>query len=115
MLDQTTELPLLIGGLASIIHVLSGPDHLAAVAPFAVNEENSSWRIGLFWGVGHTLGLGLIGILFYFFGSLIPVEFISSQSERIVGVVLIIIGVWVFFKLIKNHSSNKKTLPYSYP
>jgi len=102
MIEYITDFPLLVGVLAAIIHVLSGPDHLAAVGPIALKEKNNSWHIGLFWGIGHTLGLLLIGVLFYYFRNLIPVDFISRQSEKIVGLILILIGIWVFFRLVKK-------------
>jgi len=108
MFDTIENFPLLVGFLASAIHVFSGPDHLAAVAPIAVNRENVSWQVGLCWGLGHTIGLLLIGMLFFFFGELIPIEFISSQSEKLVGIILIIIGAYVFFKLIRKKNANKE-------
>jgi len=105
MIEYFTEFPLLIGLLAAMIHVVAGPDHLAAVAPIALREDKS-WLIGLFWGIGHTIGMILIGILFFYFRDFIPVDFISEQSEKIVGIILIIIGVWVFFKLVKKKTSS---------
>ncbi len=108
MTEYLTEFPLLIGILAAIIHVLSGPDHLAAVGPIAISEKSNSWLIGLFWGVGHIIGMVLIGILFFYFRDLIPVDFISAQSEKIVGLILIIIGIWVFFKLTKQKNKTEE-------
>ncbi|MCF6241867.1 MAG: hypothetical protein L3J74_11050, partial [Bacteroidales bacterium] len=100
MIDYINDFPLFIGILAAIIHVLSGPDHLAAVGPIAINEKNKSWLIGFAWGIGHIAGMGIIGILFYYFRDFIPVEFISNQSEKVVGLILIVIGLWVFYKLV---------------
>ena len=40
-----TILPLFTGIVGSVSHVLSGPDHLAAVTPFAINERKKSWQI----------------------------------------------------------------------
>lgn len=62
----------------------------------------------MFWGIGHTVGMLLIGILFFYFRNLIPVDFISGQSEKIVGIILIIIGGWVFFRLAKKKRSSNK-------
>ena len=110
---------LLIGILASMLHVVSGPDHLAAVTPIAIESKNKAWSIGLFWGIGHTVGVLIIGILFIMFREIIPVEAISKYSEQIIGIVLILIGIWAFISLAKNHnhlsevkksSSNKKVL-----
>jgi len=83
--------PLITGTLAAMLHVLSGPDHLAAVAPLAVENRNKTWRIGLFWGLGHIAGMLLIGILMTLFRDFIPVERISEHSEQLVGFILIMI------------------------
>lgn len=98
-------LNLLTGIIAAIAHVLSGPDHLAAVTPLAIESKKRSWAVGLAWGIGHTLGILLIGVLFLFFRELIPVEKISEHSEQLVGIMLILIGVWAIVKVgIKNRS-----------
>jgi ABC-type nickel/cobalt efflux system permease component RcnA len=99
MHNYINDFPLLIGILAAIIHVLSGPDHLAAVGPLVIQKNNRSWIIGFAWAMGHIAGMTLIGTLFYYFRNFIPIEFISGQSEKIVGLILIVIGLWVFYKL----------------
>ena len=56
-----------IAGLAAgLLHVFSGPDHLAAVAPLVADTERGRWRTGLQWGVGHTVGVLLIALLLLF-------------------------------------------------
>ncbi len=93
--------------IASILHVISGPDHLAAVIPFAIESKKKAWKIGLFWGIGHLLGMMLIGILFLLFRELIPVEKISEYSEQLVGIVLVFIGLWSFYKIFKEDRKHK--------
>lgn len=95
------------GLIASMLHVITGPDHLAAVMPFAIESKKKAWKIGLFWGVGHLVGMLSIGILFMFFKELIPVDKISNYSEQLVGIVLVIIGVWAFYKIFKEDSTHK--------
>lgn len=93
---------IIAGIVASSIHVFSGPDHLAAVTPIVIETEKKAWKIGLSWGFGHIFGMLLIGILFLFFNNMIPLEKISSSSEKIVGIVLIAIGLWSFYLLKKD-------------
>ena len=102
-----SNVPLLFGLIAAILHVLAGPDHLAAVGPIAIKSQVRSWLIGLSWGIGHIIGMLLIGILFYFFRELIPVEKISNHSEQIVGFLLIIIGIWAFWRFRSEKLSHK--------
>ncbi|WP_299533554.1 sulfite exporter TauE/SafE family protein [Ulvibacterium sp.] len=87
------------GILASVLHVVSGPDHLAAITPLAIETRKKVWRIGLFWGFGHLTGMLVIGLLFLAFKEVIPVELISKYSEQLVGIVLIGVGIWAIFRL----------------
>lgn len=84
----------LAGFAAGFLHVVSGPDHLAAVAPLAVRAHGDAWRTGLRWGVGHSAGVALVGLLALGLREALPVEAISAWSERLVGVLLIGIGLW---------------------
>ena len=82
----------LAGTLAGVIHVLSGPDHLAAVGVLA--NDGRSWRPGALWGLGHSTGVIAVGLLALLLRGWLPIAPLSSWSERIAGVVLIGIGVW---------------------
>ncbi len=84
----------LAGLAAGLLHVFSGPDHLAAVAPLASDRERGQWVTGLQWGIGHTLGVLLIATLLLLIKEQLPLDAISVYSERIVGVSLIAIGGW---------------------
>ena len=86
------------GFAAGLLHVLSGPDHLAAVAPFAAGQPGGQWRAGLRWGLGHTAGVMLIGLLLLAFRGVLPIDALSAYSERVVGVVLLGVGVWAFMR-----------------
>lgn len=97
---------LLAGIAASVLHVVSGPDHLAAVTPLAIETRRKVWKIGLFWGFGHLTGMLMIGVLFLLFREYFPLEKISEHSEQLVGVVLIAVGLWALFSIFykgKNH------------
>jgi hypothetical protein len=86
-----------LAGLATgLVHVLSGPDHLAAVAPLSADADRSQWRAGLQWGLGHTAGVMVIGLLLITVRQALPIEAISAYSERAVGIALLLVGVWGF-------------------
>jgi hypothetical protein len=92
-----------LAGLATgLVHVLSGPDHLAAVAPLSANPDRAPWRAGLQWGLGHTSGVMVIGLLLISMRQALPVDAISAYSERIVGVALLLVGVWGFARAGAN-------------
>ncbi|MEN8121158.1 MAG: hypothetical protein ABFS35_12455 [Bacteroidota bacterium] len=99
-------LQLLTGIIASSVHVISGPDHLAAITPLAIENKKKSWVIGLLWGIGHTMGVLIVGAFFLLFREQIPVEAISEYSELLVGLVLIMIGIWAFYRMKKNKENH---------
>jgi len=101
--------PLIAGIIAAILHVISGPDHLAAVTPFAIESKKKAWKVGLFWGIGHLLGMLSIGVLFLMFKDLIPIEKISLHSEKMVGVILIGLALWIFFKIFRDDKQHIHT------
>lgn len=97
-------LAVLTGFAAGFLHVLAGPDHLAAVAPLAVSTERAAWRSGLVWGVGHTAGVLLVGVLLLAFRELLPLDALSAWSERAVGAALIAIGAWGLWHARRPHT-----------
>ena len=99
--------PLLAGILASMLHVISGPDHLAAVSPLVIESKRKAWKIGLSWGLGHIIGMLLIGVLFLIFKEYIPLDKVSEYSEQLVGLVLIGIGFWSFYGIFKGKNTHK--------
>lgn len=96
---------LLTGIVAAIVHVVSGPDHLAAVTPLAIESKNRSWSVGLSWGLGHTFGMLIVGVLFIIFKDFVNVDVISEYGEIIVGFLLIAIGVWAISKIYIRHGA----------
>jgi hypothetical protein len=86
------------GVVAGAFHVIAGPDHLAAVAPLVADDDRPAWRAGLAWGLGHTAGVLLVGMLLLAFRTLIPIEALSAWSERGVGVALVAVGLWGFWR-----------------
>ena len=83
------------GALAGLFHVLSGPDHLAAVAPLAASDRERGWLAGWTWGFGHASGVVVVAVVAVLLRDVLPsIGTISAWSERMVGAALIGIGVW---------------------
>lgn len=94
---------ILSGLIAGAAHVISGPDHLAAVAPLSVRPQQAAWRVGMRWGVGHSSGVIVIGLLSLLLREMLPRELLSSWAERLVGIMLIAIGLWGLRKAFSRH------------
>jgi len=91
-------IPILTGFAAGGLHVFSGVDHLAALAPAAVENPGSAARTGAFWGLGHGIGVLIVGLLGLVFRSFIDIESWSGWAEFLVGFLLIGIGAWAIFR-----------------
>ena len=99
-------LTIITGALAGFVHVLSGPDHLAAVTPMAVAGRERGWLAGWTWGFGHASGVVLVAVLAVLLRDVLPpIEAISAWSERIVGVALIAVGLWAFRRSTQMRST----------
>lgn len=81
------------GLVAGFVHVLSGPDHLAAIAPYAVDGKERAWRTGIRWGLGHGVGVLGAALLAFALRHALPLAALSTWAERCVGLVLIGIGL----------------------
>jgi ABC-type nickel/cobalt efflux system permease component RcnA len=93
----------LTAGLAAgFVHVLAGPDHLAAVAPLTCNNWRKALGIGVRWGIGHSSGVLFLGVLAVLTREMLPVEVLSGWAERFVGVLLIGIGIWGLRRALRN-------------
>lgn len=90
------------GLIAGLIHVLTGPDHLTAIAPLAVRRPKAAWVPGARWGLGHSSGVAMVGLLALWLRAEMPVNLISSWGDRIVGVVLFGIGLWALRRALKH-------------
>jgi ABC-type nickel/cobalt efflux system permease component RcnA len=95
MLAMELLLAALTGLVAGAAHTFLGPDHLAAVAPLSIDRRTTAaWRVGLCWGAGHAGGAWLLALAAIGARAALPIDVVSAWSERLVGVVLIGIGLW---------------------
>jgi ABC-type nickel/cobalt efflux system permease component RcnA len=78
-------------------------DHVAAVASLATRSRRvkETTRLGIAWGMGHTLTLFVIGSAVLLMDNLVP-ETVARSLELAVGVMLIVLGVDVIRRLIRD-------------
>ena len=94
---------LLPGLMAGLAHVFSGPDHLAALTPWSIEQRGRAWLMGVRWGLGHAGGVLAVGLLSLWLREMLPLDWLSALAERLVGLVLAGIGIWGFRKAFAKH------------
>ncbi len=111
------------GILMGIIHVLTAPDHLSALATLCGTNVSGEWKagdkrrvdaflLGIKWGVGHSIGLLVVG------GTLIAIEESSNETigmdsswsfilESFVGVFMLCLGVYGMHKAYRHRNESQ--------
>ena len=97
---------LALGFILGIRHAME-PDHMIAVSTIA-SQSKKLWQAslaGVFWGIGHTATLFIIGLIFIMMKNDIPEKW-SLTLEFLVGIMLVYLGIAAMFSIRKkqNHS-----------
>ena len=109
------------GFLAGCLHTLTGPDHLAALAPLTVGPSRAQNALmGALWGCGHNTGQMLFGLAFVLLKDKLPfnMEVIGQWGQGIVGGTLVIIGImgwWEARAMARGESSHSHSHSHRLP
>lgn len=107
--DEKNIIELIILGISmGIVHVLTGPDHLSALATLSANEDSlKAVTLGVRWGLGHSTGLLVVAFILIAISEESDIEessAISHTMEFIVGVFMIFLGFYGLYKVYYNHA-----------
>jgi len=95
---------LAIGGLLGLRHAFE-PDHLAAVSTLATRPGGrrlwSAARLGLIWGLGHTVTVGAVALLVLVLGVQLPAR-LWPAAELLVAALLILLGMMVIWRYARG-------------
>jgi ABC-type nickel/cobalt efflux system permease component RcnA len=76
-------------------------DHIAAITDITSSQVGRrSIRLGTLYVLGHALVVLILGLLAIEFGALLP-QGIDSILERVVGITLLMLGLYVFYALLR--------------
>ena len=91
---MTSGLAILTIGFVLGMRHATDPDHVIAVSTIVSRERSiaKAGRIGVLWGVGHTLTILIVGAGIILFGLAIPTR-VGLTMEFSVGLMLILLGV----------------------
>jgi len=99
-----------------IMHAMDA-DHIMVITNFIGRRPSlkQSLRYSARWAFGHGAALLVAGFFVFILGRAIPVE-LSEAAERVVGAVLIALGIWVLRDLRRKqahlHFHTHHNLPY---
>ncbi|CAM9616332.1 unnamed protein product [Phaeothamnion confervicola] len=82
------------GLLLGVVHVLTGLDHLGAIATLAAANSWRAFWLGIRWGLGHSTALILLTIIFLAAGRAIDLDALGHYFEYVVGAIMIALGAW---------------------
>ncbi len=91
-----------LGFLLGVRHAFDA-DHIAAVSTIVSKHKSIkiSALVGIFWGLGHTLSLLLVGSAILLFKIEVPKR-VALSFEFIVGIMLVLLGFNVLATINKN-------------
>ena len=94
---------LALGFVLGIKHAIE-PDHVIAVSTIASQSKKllRSSLAGVFWGIGHTTTLLIVGVILIFMKGEIPEKWAMSL-EFLVGIMLVYLGITTILSLKSIH------------
>lgn len=113
---EVTFLPLLLALVVGLTHAFEA-DHLIAVSNIVTRRKNFSSAVkdGVFWGLGHTTTILIIGAVLIIGRMTVMPESSFDNLELLVGAMLIGLGVYRLTKkeqASEKHEHDKKNLAY---
>lgn len=104
-----------------VVHVLTGPDHLSALATLSANVGScpQAFVLGARWGIGHSTGLLLVGIVLIVItrndkddDKIEMPDQATTFFESLVGAFMILLGAWGIRRaLVKRSKVYDAVLP----
>ncbi|DAZ93824.1 TPA: hypothetical protein N0F65_009332 [Lagenidium giganteum] len=94
------------------VHVLTGPDHISALAALSSGRSWRAFVLGMQWGVGHATGIVLVAIVCLSLGHAIDLGGYRAVFNYVTGAFLILIGLWTWYNTHQEFQA--KTAPSSW-
>jgi len=104
------------GVTLGVVHVLSGPDHLSALAALSANVScMAAFYLGIRWGIGHSLGILLVATILIALtlqtaeGKLGLPPNVTTFFQALVGVIMILLGLYAMWRAFDHRRRGRPT------
>lgn len=98
----------LTGMLFGLVHVLTGPDHLSALATLSAGSSWRSFALGIRWGCGHSIGLILMAIVFIALDGKLDFTVLNTVTDVLVGVFMVALGLYGVAEGIRKSRATRR-------
>jgi high-affinity nickel-transport protein len=79
---------------------MAAPAALSFDRGWFVSEQAQAILLGSLYALGHALVVAVLGLAALWFGAILP-DWVDPIMGRVVGVTLVILGVWVLYSLVQ--------------
>ena len=92
---------------AGLLHVVLGPDHLAAIMTVSACQGSAALWHGIRWGVGHSVGLLLVAVILWAVDADADLSKLSvaKYASYISGAFMILLGLYFVRDILQNDKS----------
>eukprot|EP01062_Namystynia_karyoxenos_P068649 TRINITY_DN6353_c3_g1_i1.p1 TRINITY_DN6353_c3_g1~~TRINITY_DN6353_c3_g1_i1.p1 ORF type:complete len:334 (+),score=84.11 TRINITY_DN6353_c3_g1_i1:89-1090(+) len=94
-----------------VVHVLTGPDHLSALAALSVGRSWRAFLLGVRWGMGHSLGLLICAVVLLAVGDELLCD-VAAYMEGVVAALMLSLGAYLAVKAYRAH---RRAVRYAAP
>lgn len=98
----------LTGMLFGLIHVLTGPDHLSALATLSAGSSWRSFALGIRWGCGHSIGLVVMAVVFIALDGKLDFSVLNEVTDILVGVFMVALGIYGIHEGVTKFRANSR-------
>jgi hypothetical protein len=89
-----------VAGAGSTSMAASIPSSIAFDRGWFLSEQAQAILLGTLYALGHALVVAVLGLAALMFGAILP-DWVDPIMGRVVGVTLVVLGIWVLYSLIQ--------------
>jgi len=96
MYDKDIQTTITTGLIMGFVHILSGVDHLSALATLSCGNSFKAFWLGVRWGMGHSTGLVVVTLILLSLN--LDIDVMGNACDFVVGVFMIALGTYGVYK-----------------